>query len=89
VDEAANAAAGIELVRFGQKINLKIRKEVILSAGAVGSPQILLLSGIGPKKHLESVGVNVVEDLPGVGENLQDHLMAGFSAILSDQGPML
>ncbi len=89
MDEASNAAAGIELVRFGRKINLKIRKEVILSAGAIGSPQILLLSGIGPKKHLESVGVNVVKDLPGVGENLQDHLMSGFSAIVSDQGPML
>ena len=48
-------------------------EEVILSAGAYGSPQILQLSGIGPADHLGSVGVNVAHDLPGVGENLQDH----------------
>jgi choline dehydrogenase-like flavoprotein len=47
---------------------------VIVSAGAVGSPRLLLHSGIGPASHLESVGVRVHHDLPGVGENLQDHL---------------
>ena len=58
-----------------------------MSAGAIGSPQILLLSGIGPKDHLDSVGVQVVQDLPGVGENLQDHLMSGFSVITDEGGP--
>ncbi|MEO6497317.1 MAG: GMC family oxidoreductase N-terminal domain-containing protein [Solirubrobacteraceae bacterium] len=48
-------------------------REVILAAGAIGSPQLLLLSGIGPAEHLRSVGLGVVHDLPGVGENLQDH----------------
>jgi choline dehydrogenase len=48
-------------------------REVILAAGAFGSPQLLLLSGIGPPAHLREVGVPVVVDLPGVGENLQDH----------------
>jgi choline dehydrogenase len=48
-------------------------REVILSAGAIGSPQLLMLSGIGPADQLSSVGVPVVHDLPGVGENLHDH----------------
>ncbi len=46
---------------------------MILSAGALGSPQLLMLSGIGPAEHLPSVGVAVKHDLAGVGENLQDH----------------
>jgi choline dehydrogenase len=48
-------------------------REVILAAGAIGSPQLLMLSGIGPADHLREVGVTAVHDLPGVGENLQDH----------------
>ncbi|KAL0840846.1 hypothetical protein ABMA28_014651 [Loxostege sticticalis] len=56
----------------GQIIILKASKEIILSGGAINSPQLLMLSGIGPKKHLNSVGVKVVADLP-VGKNLQDH----------------
>lgn len=54
------------------------RKEVILSAGAVGSPHILMLSGIGPRRVLEAADVACVHDLPGVGQNLKDHLMLGF-----------
>jgi len=50
-------------------------KEVILSAGAIGSPQLLLLSGIGPRQELEAVGVSCLVDSPGVGKHLQDHLM--------------
>lgn len=53
---------------------MRARREVILSAGAIGSPRLLLLSGIGPADHLRKVGVPVVHDLPGVGENLQDHV---------------
>ena len=50
------------------------RKEVILSGGVVGSPQLLLLSGVGPADHLEEVGVPLVHHLPGVGQNFQDHM---------------
>jgi choline dehydrogenase len=51
------------------------RREVIVCAGAYNSPQLLMLSGIGPAAHLQSLGINVVRDLPGVGRNLQDHVM--------------
>ncbi len=67
-------AVGVEYVRNNIKSRVRARLEVILSAGAVGSPHILLLSGVGPREHLESFGIPVVADLP-VGENLQDHLM--------------
>lgn len=56
--------------------SIKARHEVILSAGAIGSPQILMLSGIGPGKNLSDCGVEVLHDLKGVGQNLQDHLQA-------------
>ena len=46
---------------------------MIVSGGAYGSPQLLLLSGIGPAQHLQDMGIAVVHDLPGVGSNLQDH----------------
>ena len=59
--------------RKGEVRDILARREVILSAGAFGSPQILLLSGIGPKDKLEPHGIEQVHDLPGVGENLQDH----------------
>ena len=52
------------------------RKQVILCGGAVNTPQLLMLSGIGPKAHLASLGIDCVADLPGVGQNLQDHLVA-------------
>lgn len=61
----------------GQKHEVRVHREVILCGGAVNSPQLLLLSGIGPAAHLKALGIDVVHDLPGVGENLQDHLVAG------------
>ncbi len=57
----------------GNTITVLANTEVILSAGAVASPQLLMLSGIGPAEHLRTVGINVVKDLPGVGQNLNDH----------------
>ncbi len=67
-------ATGVRFVTQNDKRTVRVRLEVILSAGAVGSPHILLLSGVGPKSHLQSLGIPVVSDLP-VGENLEDHLM--------------
>lgn len=73
LDEQTKSAMGVE-VKIGDKlIKVFAQKEVILSAGAINSPQILMNSGIGPKEHLESFGINVVQDLP-VGKNLHDHV---------------
>ncbi|SHO56921.1 choline dehydrogenase [Vibrio quintilis] len=71
-------ATGIEYEQSGQIKQVYAGKEVISCAGSIGSPQLLQLSGIGPKAVLENAGVPVVHDLPGVGENLQDHLEVYF-----------
>jgi choline dehydrogenase-like flavoprotein len=69
-------AIGVEIVSKpgGQPEILRANREVIVSSGAIGSPKLLMLSGIGPADHLKSVGIEPVHDLPGVGSNLQDHL---------------
>ncbi len=67
-------AIGVEFTRAGNKQTLKASREVILSAGPIASPQLLQISGIGPGAVLKQAGVEVLHDLPGVGENLQDHL---------------
>lgn len=67
-------AVGVELKFDHETFKVKARKEVILSAGSVNSPQILMNSGIGPRRHLEELGVQVLKDLP-VGKNLQDHVV--------------
>ncbi|MCF6113188.1 GMC family oxidoreductase [Mesorhizobium muleiense] len=69
-------AVGVEIVDRpgGAKKILRAEREVIVSSGAIGSPKLLMQSGIGPADHLKSVGVTPVHDLPGVGSNLQDHL---------------
>ena len=66
--------AGVVVQRQGQSLQVRARREVVLSAGAIGSPQLLQLSGIGPGGLLREHGIEVALDLPGVGENLQDHL---------------
>ncbi|MBM3950990.1 MAG: choline dehydrogenase [Rhodospirillales bacterium] len=67
-------AVGIEYARHGRRFVAGARREVILAAGALQSPQLLQLSGIGPARLLRDFAIDVVADLPGVGENLQDHL---------------
>ena len=70
-----NRAVGVEYEQSGKRIVVHARREVILSGGAIGSPHILMLSGIGPAEHLRQHGVDVALDLPGVGKNLHDHLL--------------
>jgi choline dehydrogenase len=67
-------ARGIEYIRGRNVHRLRADREVILSGGAINSPQLLQLSGIGSTAHLSSLGIHIVADLPGVGQNLQDHL---------------
>ncbi|MGE7955487.1 GMC family oxidoreductase [Pseudomonas sp. NPDC089530] len=66
-------ACGVEVSQDGQVFRLQARREVILSAGAINSPQLLLLSGIGPAAELQRHGIAQRHELPGVGHNLQDH----------------
>ena len=67
-------AVGIEYIKNNKTEKYYANKEVILSAGSINSPKILQLSGIGDQKHLKNLGIDIVHDLRGVGENLQDHL---------------
>ncbi len=67
-------AVGVQYVLGGQSTQVRARREVIVSGGAYGSPQLLMLSGIGPAAHLQQHGIAVAHDLPGVGQNLQDHV---------------
>jgi choline dehydrogenase len=68
-----NRAAGVEVEDASGAVSVISGNEVVLSAGAVGSPHLLMLSGVGPRDQLEPLGIPIVSDLPGVGKNLQDH----------------
>ena len=74
--DSQTVATGVEYrTTAGETMTARVAKEVILSAGAIGSPQLLLLSGIGPRQELEAAGVSCLVDAPQVGKNLQDHVM--------------
>ncbi|BCX67683.1 GMC family oxidoreductase [Pseudomonas izuensis] len=75
-----NQAVGVEYRHKGRLIEVRGSKEVILSAGAIQSPKLLMLSGIGPAQELERHGIPVRHALPGVGQNLQDHAEVGTIA---------
>lgn len=78
IDPMAKRATGVRFVKNGRIVNVLARKEVVLCAGSLNSPQLLMLSGVGPANHLAEVGVPIVSDLK-VGYNLQDHVsMAGL-----------
>lgn len=74
IDFSGDRAVGLEVSIDGVKHRIACNKEIVLSAGAINSPQILMLSGIGDKDELAKHNIPVVKDLPGVGKNLQDHL---------------
>ncbi|WP_052292208.1 GMC family oxidoreductase [Methanosphaerula palustris] len=78
-----NRAVGVEVEYKGELQQVEARAEVILSAGSFNTAQILKLSGVGPKKELARHGIPVVADVPGVGENLNDHLMVNVRALSS------
>jgi choline dehydrogenase len=80
-----NRISGVEFLRNGAPGTAHANAEVILAAGTINSPQLLLLSGIGPADELEKLGVNVVHDLPGVGRNLQDHPMVSVGYLCTQK----
>ncbi|MBI5034246.1 MAG: choline dehydrogenase [Chloroflexi bacterium] len=69
-----NRVVGVDYLQEGMRQSAVAHREIILAGGAIGSPQLLMLSGIGPADHLRSLDIPVVQDVPGVGRNLQDHL---------------
>ena len=84
-----DAAVGVDVaLKSGRKHTLRSRKEIILSAGAIDTPRLLLLSGIGPKDHLRSVDIPLVKDIPGVGENLKDHPLTTMLYELNGPAPL-
>ncbi len=75
---------GVAFRQSGRDVEVRAAKEVILCGGAINSPHLLQISGVGPAEHLQSIGVPVVHDLPGVGANLQDHYVARISHRVRD-----
>ncbi|MEQ9490086.1 MAG: choline dehydrogenase [Alphaproteobacteria bacterium] len=74
IDVSKGRAHAVSYEQNGQRNTAVAAKEILLCAGAINSPQILMLSGIGPRDHLQSVDIPLLHHLPGVGQNLQDHL---------------
>jgi choline dehydrogenase len=89
------AAVGVEYERRGRSHTATVRREIVLSAGAFGTPQLLQLSGVGPAVHLRSVGIDPLVDSPHVGHNLTDHpatfmnweLAPGFIGLADARNP--
>ena len=88
VEFSRRRAVGVAWRRGRKEQRARAVREVILTAGAVQSPQLLQLSGLGPANLLRSVGIRVVADLPGVGENLQDHYQARTIVRLRERGSL-
>lgn len=84
IDKSTKRAYGVEFMRDGKLMRIRAKKEVILSGGSINSPQLLMLSGIGPKEHLAEHNIPVIQDLQ-VGQNLQDHIALGGLTFLINQ----
>jgi glucose dehydrogenase (acceptor) len=82
INPQTKEAYGVQFMKDDRRYVVFASKEVILSAGAIQSPQVLMLSGVGPRDHLEHHNIPVIHDLPGVGENLQDHVASGGGSYL-------
>ncbi|XP_011501809.1 PREDICTED: glucose dehydrogenase [FAD, quinone] [Ceratosolen solmsi marchali] len=79
-----NRATGVEFLRNGRRHHVRVRREVVMSAGAIGSPQLLMLSGLGPEEHLNDLGIPVLSNLR-VGDHLQDHVGLGGLTFLINE----
>lgn len=84
IDDITKQALGVTFTKFGIRRTIYSDRETILSAGALQSPQLLMLSGVGPQDHLAEIGINPLVDSPGVGSNLQDHVAMGGVTFLFD-----
>lgn len=85
IDPQTRQTQGVEFIKNNKRYTVKARKEVILSGGAINSPQLLMLSGIGPAQHLQEKDIPVIHDSPGVGQNVQDHIAVGGITFLIDE----
>jgi len=84
IEKGTKKTIGVEFVSNRKKYRVFVRKEVIISGGAINSPQLLMLSGIGPKEHLRDLKIPLIKNLP-VGENLMDHVaLGGLSVLIND-----
>ncbi|KAF5280195.1 hypothetical protein FQA39_LY18112 [Lamprigera yunnana] len=84
INSSTKSAYGVEVISSGKRQVIYASKEVIVSGGAVNSPQLLLLSGIGPKEELGTVGIDAIHNLPGVGKNLHNHVAYYVNFVIND-----
>ncbi|GLV38206.1 uncharacterized protein CBL_12852 [Carabus blaptoides fortunei] len=87
INEVTRQATGVRLNKLGAFKDVHSGREVILSAGAIQSPQLLMLSGVGPRQELDKHSIGVILDVPGVGENFQDHVAMGGGTYLFTPPP--
>ncbi|XP_052738928.1 glucose dehydrogenase [FAD, quinone] [Bicyclus anynana] len=85
VDPVTKKVTGVEYIKNGEKKIVGVNKEAVLSGGTLNSPQILLLSGIGPKETLDKLNIPVVKELPGVGQNLHNHVGVNLEFTLTKE----